>query len=135
VWNFDHFKGREALKLPRNLTELATVIRDFARKLGDDDTAWCEWNGLTRAQNERLWSTSHPGLLSALIADGLIRWRGLRGGKERRCSVEVIRGDVTDITRADLLAIPVFSDVDPQGPGAAVDVVTGGAVRQGQSRP
>jgi hypothetical protein len=135
VWDFDHFVGRAKLQLPPNLTAMAKVIRDFALELGDDDSAWYQWNGLTRAQNEQLWRTSHPGLLSALIADGLVRWRGIRSVKAGRYSVEVIRGDVTDITRADVLAIPVFSDVDPQGAGAAVDQVTGGAVRQRQAQP
>ena len=134
VWDFDHHPKRGQLNLPANLLALAKSIAKFAKTLGDDDTQWRKFNGLDRRQNEVLWSATDPILLSSLVSEGLMRWRALRTVREGKLRIEAIHGNVTSVTRADVLALPVFDDVDPQGAGAAIDRITGGMVRQAQSQ-
>ncbi|WP_160168397.1 CHAT domain-containing protein [Novipirellula maiorica] len=135
VWDFDHHPKRSRLQLPPTLLALATSIEKFAAKLGDDDDRWRNFNGLSRQQNEVLWNATDPILLSSLISEGLMRWRSRGIAREGKLRVEAIHGNVTSVTQADVLALPVFDDVDPQGAGAAIDRVTGGMVQQAQSQP
>lgn len=134
VWDFDHHPKRGRLKLPANLLALAKYIAKFAQALGDDDAKWREFNGLDHQQNEVLFKATDPILLSSLVSEGLMRWRTLRTVREGKLRIEAIHGNVTSVTHADVLALPVFEDVDPQGAGAAIDRITGGMVRQAQSQ-
>jgi hypothetical protein len=132
---FDEHPKRELLKLPANLISLAEAIARFSRYLADDDEMWLDFNGLTRQQNEILWNSIDPILISSLIADGLIVWRARQWESSGKSRIELIHGDVITLTRTDLLALPVFDDVDPQGAGAAIDRVTGGLISQAQQVP
>ena len=135
AWDVDNHPAARKLGLPRNLTELAKSVALISRDMEDDDAAWLEFNGLTLAQNRVLWNTIDPILLGSLICQGLLRWRSRRTTMQGRYQIEVVHGNVSSVTRADVLAISVFDDVDPQGAGAAIDRVTGGMVRQAQQVP
>jgi hypothetical protein len=135
AWNVDHHPKRSELNLPSGLREMAETLARVALTLGDDDKAWLKWNGLSKQQNKTLWHATDPVLVGALVSDGLIRWRAQHLSRSGKHRVEAIRGDVTQVTRADVMAVPIFEDVEPQGAGSAIDRVTDGAVRQGQNRP
>ena len=135
AWDVDNHPASKRLGLPRNLMELARSVAMISRDMEDDDEAWLEFNGLTLAQNRVLWNTIDPILLSSLIGQGLLRWRSRRNTMQGRYQIEAVHGNVSAVTRADVLAISVFDDVDPQGAGAAIDRVTGGMVRQAQQVP
>ncbi len=135
AWDVDNHPASKRLGLPENLVGLAQEVAIFARDLEDDDEAWLDFNGLTLAENRALWQTIDPILLSSLIGEGLIRWRSRQTSMHGRYRIEAIHGNVSSVTRADVLAISVFDDVDPQGAGAAIDRVTGGMVSQAQQMP
>ena len=135
AWDVDNHPAAKRTGLPRNLKELAKSVASISCDLEDDDTAWLEFNGLTLAQNRVLWNTVDPILLSSLICQGLLRWRSRRTAMQGRYQIEAVHGNVSAVTRADVLAISIFDDVDPQGAGAAIDRVTGGMVRQAQQVP
>jgi len=135
AWDVDNHPVSKKLGLPNNLMSLAKSVATFSRGLEDDDEAWRDFNGLTLAENRVLWNSIDPILLSSLIGEGLLRWRGRRMAMEGRYRIEAIHGNVSSVTRADVLALSVFDDVDPQGAGAAIDRVTGGMVRQAQQVP
>jgi len=132
AWDVDNHPAAERLKLPKDLMSLANQVARFSSDLEDDEDAWLDFNGLTLAENRAVWNSVDPILLSSLIVAGLVRWRTRRTSMRGRHQIEVIHGDVTAVTGADVLAISVFDDVDPQGAGAAIDRVTSGIVRQAQ---
>ncbi|QEG41982.1 CHAT domain-containing protein [Roseimaritima ulvae] len=138
IWNVDNHHKRAALELPANLTELAHAIAAVAIELNDDDQAWINFNGLTYRQNQTLWRSTDPILLSSLIAEGLLRRRSrhvVDGTARSKIRIEAMLGNINLVSRTDLLALAVFKDVDPQGAGAAIDRVTGGLMRQAQAMP
>jgi hypothetical protein len=135
AWDVDNHPASKRLGLPANLMGLAKEVAVFAGDLEKDDEAWLDFNGLTYEKNRVLWNTVDPILLSSLVCEGLMRWRSRQTSMSKRYQVEVIHGNVSAVTRADVLAISVFDDVDPQGAGAAIDRVTGGIVSQAQQVP
>lgn len=134
-YQVDSHPKRLELGLPENLSELAHKIANLSISFGKDDRSWLGFNGLTYAENKTLWHSTDSILLSALIARGLIQWRASQEQIEGRLRIEAIQADITKISGIDVLALPVFDDVAPQGAGAAIDRVTDGLFSQIQRTP
>lgn len=134
-WDIDRHPLRKHLKIPDGLDAMAKAIGEFAEDVTRSDKASLDWNGLSVEQNRALWHSQDPLVIGSLVLEGLIRWRQRRTRASRKQRIEVLRGDLTSIDRADLIAVPIFDDVEPQGAAAAIDQATGGLVRQMQGQP
>lgn len=134
-WDVDRHPLRERLKIPDTLDTMAAAIGEFAEEATRSDRASLDWNGLSVEQNRMLWHSQNPLVIGSLVLEGLIRWRQRRPHASGKQRIEALRGDLTSIDRADVIAVPIFDDVEPLGAAAAIDQATGGLVRQMQGKP
>lgn len=109
----------QALGLPESMDALAAMIRACGGALLASDTTSQAWNGLTVAQNKELLRSQDPVRVASLVAAGLLRMVDRTASGSVR--IELVRGDITEASDVDAIAVAVFSDVEPMGAGAALD--------------
>ena len=116
------------LGLPTSYADLVTDIRRRGRPHLASDEASIQWNGLSVEENRTLFRTRDPLTLTALVLKGLIAVaaRSARG----KLRIELVEGDIASATDLDILVFPTFSNIDPDGAGAALDRITGGSATQ-----
>jgi hypothetical protein len=110
---------RATLRLPADMGEMASALRAYGIRHLATDSAALEWNGLDLAENEQLFRSQDPMLLTSLMMKGLFRKRREQcAGKLR---LELVRGSITQADAADAVAIATFRDVRLGGAGAVLD--------------
>jgi hypothetical protein len=112
----------ERLGVPRTQLQMADQIRARATELLADSV---KWNGLTLDENRTLWRSRDPLTITGLVLKGLICVAAHDAHGKLR--IELVEGDVTGASDLDVLVFPTFTDLDPDGAGAALDAVTAGA--------
>lgn len=112
---------RITLGLPADLGEMASALRAHGIRHLASDSAAVEWNGLNLAENEQLFRSQDPILLTSLMMKGLYRKR--REQCVGKLRLELVRGSITRAEAADAVAIATFRDVRLGGAGAVLDRV------------
>ena len=115
---------REKLGLPSLMKAMAETLRQKGARVLADDAASQAWNGLTVAQNRRLFQSRDPVEITSLVLDGLFVVSRRRSvGK---LSIELLHGSLTEARGLDAVVVPTFDDLDLGGAGKAFDQALGG---------
>jgi hypothetical protein len=118
------------LGLPRSLDALASAVRELGRRHLACDEAAQAWNGLTCAENRQLFCSRDTITIAALVLKGLLQRRAHQ--TDRQLKIELVPGDIACASGLDVIAFPVFSDMELQGAGAALDAASSGAATDSQ---
>jgi hypothetical protein len=114
--------GSRELRLPARMDDLADEIRRFGAIVLQSDATSERWNGLTLAENRRLFDTRDLVTVVSLVIKGLLR---TRQKKARALEIELVHGSITDATELDAVAVATFENVPLGGAGAAIDRAVG----------
>lgn len=137
--DFDREALRLKFALPSGLDGLwaffAEVGRGFFHGDGaDENNVWS--NGLTVAENRRLFASIHPEEISSLVLQGLLRLRDQQ--RERGATplkVMLFQGSITDVPDVDSYAVPVLRGAPLRGADGALDAAMDGAIQRHLERP
>lgn len=113
------------LGLPRTQEALVDGIWEACASHFVNDATALHWNGLSRAENRQLLHSRDPLAIAALVLKGLVALAAHVAATKLR--IELVEGDVAAASDLDVLVFPTFSDLDPEGAGAALDRVSGNA--------
>jgi CHAT domain-containing protein len=123
---------------PRTLDELAAAIASFGETLRGEESG-AQWhNGLTVAENLRLFQTRDVTEISHLVMKGLaiaLPRRASGGVAAEGAVVRLFRGSIADIEAVDSYAIPVIRGLAPTGAAAAMDRRLAGRIRDQLLQP
>ena len=132
--DFDREAQRLGFALPAGLDGLWAFFAECGRGFfhGDGATEENVWsNGLTVAENRRLFTTIHPEEISSLVLQGLLRWRdGRRAKGATPLKVMLFQGSITDVPDVDSYAVPVLRGAPLRGADGALDAAMDGAIRR-----
>ena len=107
------------LKLPKSMDELAKKVKAFRKQVLKSDAASKAWNGLTRKENDLLFTSRDPLVLATLVLKGLLEKS--REQAKGKLAVEVVHGNVTNAERLNAIAVATFDNFPLAGAGAALD--------------
>ena len=97
------------------------ILDDWSRSCADEISRWS--NGLTKAENERLFASTDPTEITHLIFEGL---RRLRSKSSSPVRVVAYEGDIALVPDVDAYAATITPGVQPGGASAALDKRMGG---------
>ena len=128
----DEHPARTDLGLPKTIADLAGAIVALAAPLLKTDESSLAWNGLSVADNRRLFRTRDPVELAALVSRGLLRVAQQEA--EGFLQIELIQDSLTAADHLDAVAIATLEGVPLGGAGAAIDRLTGGTASQARAQ-
>jgi len=111
---------------PSDMESLVIEMHAWLQQRLQNDTAARAWNGLTRDENFELLRSRDAVRVAALIMKG--QFNVLAARASTKLKIELVRGNITRLERADAVVLPTLRDVEIGGPGAALDAALNGAV-------
>ena len=123
----DENEHREKLGLPETMDELAFAVKNEAKSFFRDDESCLGWNGLTLAENHKLFTTRDPVLINSLVMQGLLNVHQTKA--KDKLSIELVHGNVTNANELDAIAVATFDRIPLGGAGAAIDQLLGGLAK------
>lgn len=123
---------------PATLDELAAYIAECGTVLrsGNPDAMWT--NGLTVAENLRLFQSRDLMEIAHLVMKGLttaLPKSSVAGATAKGPLVRLFRGSIADVEATEVYAVPVVSGFAPAGSALALDERLGGRIRDRLQRP
>jgi CHAT domain-containing protein len=110
--------GVAALGVPPTMSAMANALHAFGRKLLTSDAA-IAWNGLSAAENRELFYSRDLTAITRLVMKGL--YAKALASAEKKLTIELVRGSILQVERADAIALAAFANVPIGGAAAAID--------------
>jgi hypothetical protein len=111
---------RAKVGAPASLEELAKAIQVWGAQLLASDASAEAWNGLTLAENHRLFRSRDRVEITQLVMHGLYR-KSLASPAAGRLNIELVRGDILQVEAADAIAVAAYRNLPIGGAAAAID--------------
>jgi hypothetical protein len=107
------------LGVPPTMESLVADLQARGARLLASDEASRSWNGLTVAENQRLFTSRDPIEITQLLMQGLlaVALRQLPG----KLQIELVRGNLLQVEGANAIALGTFQNTPLGGAAAAVD--------------
>jgi hypothetical protein len=132
--SFDREAQRLGIPIPVGLGGLWAFFAERGRGCfhGDGATDEKVWtNGLTVAQNRRLFASIHPEEISLLVLQGLLQLRDQqRETGATPLKVMLFQGSITDVPEVDSYAVSVLRGAPLRGADGALDAAMDGAIQR-----
>ena len=123
---------------PATLDELAARVAAFGTVLRGDDPEALWTNGLTVAENKRLFCSRDLTEIAHLVMKGLaiaLPKGSAPGVSAAGAMVRLFRGSITDVEATEAYAVPVVSGLAPTGAALALDERLAGRIRDRLQEP
>lgn len=111
---------RAKLGVPASLEDLARAIQVRGIALLASDASAQAWNGLTVAENRRLFRSRDRVEITQLVMRGLYR-KSLASPTSNKLRIELVRGDILQVEAADAIAVAAYRHVPIGGAAAEID--------------